>query len=90
MKRFKNTFFGILLFLVAAVLLLYVFDYEYILKGISTTYLSGHTTAYIEDYTEFPNREIEAGEPQEWPLHHGYNSVSATGRLQQTNKELGT
>ncbi|GAB2762872.1 serine hydrolase domain-containing protein [Salinimicrobium soli] len=90
MKRFKNTFFGILLFLVAAVLLLYVFDYEYILKGISTTYLSGHTTAYIEDYTEFPNREIEAGEPQEWPLHHGYNSVSATERLQQTNKELGT
>ena len=91
MRGFKKAIFGILLFLVLLVTLLYILDYDYIFKGISSMYLDGHTTAYIEDYTEFPNRRIEApATAQPWPLHENYNSVEATPGLQKENKKLGT
>ena len=91
MTILKNAILGTLLFLISAVLLLYIFDYEYILKGIKTVYLEGHTSAYIDDYTEFPNREIEGAiEPQPWPLHQDYNTAIATEGLNRMNEELGT
>ncbi|MGB7784918.1 MAG: serine hydrolase [Salinimicrobium sp.] len=91
MKGLKKGIFGSLLFLALAVALIYIFDYDYIFKGISSMYLTGHTTAYIEDYTQFPNREIEApAQPQPWPLHEGYNGVKATRRLKKENRKMGT
>lgn len=90
MKAFKKAIFGLLIFLAAVVLLLYIFNYEYILKGIQTTYLSGYTTAYIDDYPEFENRKIENGVPQEWPLHENYNETEATKGLQEINERLET
>lgn len=91
MKGLKKAIFGSLLFLVLIVGLFYLFDYDYIFKGISSMYLKGHTSAYIEDYTEFPNRRIEApATPQPWPLHEYYNKAKATPRLQQENEKLGT
>lgn len=90
MKTLKKVLLGILLFLLTAVILLYIFDYDYVLKGFKTTYLNGHTTAYIGDYTEFDNREIDAGKPQPWPLHSHYNETDATPGLNDINKELNT
>ena len=90
MKKLVKTILGLLLFLMFAVLLLYIFNYEYILKGIDTVYLEGHTTAYIDDYTEFENREIEAGEPQPWPLHENYNKTGASEGLLTANEKYGT
>ncbi|WP_424492871.1 serine hydrolase domain-containing protein [Salinimicrobium sp. GXAS 041] len=90
MKTFKKIIFGFLLFLVAAVLALYNFDYDYLLKGIKTTYLSGHTTAYIDDYPEFENRKIDAGQPQPWPPHSEYNEAEASPVLEELNEDLGT
>lgn len=90
MKRLTKVLLAILLFIIAAVLMLYLFNYEYILKGLKTTYLNGHTTAFIGDYTEFDNREIEAGKPQPWPLHSHYNETKATPGLNEINKELHT
>ena len=90
MKAFKNTILAILLFLVAAVLLLYLFNYEYIFKGIQTTYLSGYTSAYIDDYPEFENRRIKNGEPQPWPLHEDYNDAEASEGLKEINERLET
>ncbi|MGB7843632.1 MAG: serine hydrolase [Salinimicrobium sp.] len=91
MRGFKNAIFGTLIFLALVVGLLYIFDYDYLFKGIKSMYLKGHTSAYIEDYKEFPNRRIEASaQPQPWPLHEDYNRVKATSRLQKENKKLGT
>lgn len=91
MRILKNVIFGTFIFLVSALLLLYIFDYEYILKGIKSVYLKGYTSAYIDDYPEFSNRIIEAPEePQPWPLHEDYNEVSETERLQEINDELET
>lgn len=90
MKTLKKVLLGILLFLLTAVILLYIFDYDYVLKGFKTTYLNGHTTAYIGDHTEFDNREIDAGKPQPWPLHSHYNETDVTPGLNDINKELNT
>jgi len=76
--------------LLAMILLLYIFNYEYILRGLRVVYLKGHTTAYIDDHPEFSNRIIPAGEPQPWPSHKMYNSAAPTKRLEETNKDLGT
>ena len=91
MRPLKNVIFGTLFFLLTAILLLYLFDYDYVLKGIKSVYLKGHTSAYIDDYTEFPNRKIEAAaEAQPWPLHKNYNETAATQGLKDINKRLGT
>ncbi|MEG9327401.1 serine hydrolase [Salinimicrobium catena] len=90
MKVLKKTLFWLLVILPVIILLLYIFDYGYILKGLKVTYLTGHTTAYIDDHPQFSNRTIEAGKPQPWPLHKDYNSVKATPGLQEINEDLNT
>ncbi|MCH4822548.1 beta-lactamase family protein [Gramella lutea] len=79
---------GVLLF---ASLILYIFGYGYIFKGISTTYFTGHKTAFIDDYSYFNNHVIQnADKVQEWPLDEEYNLVKATSKLDSLNKELET
>ena len=90
MKKFARILGYIIAFLLLIVLLLFLFDYGYVLRGAKVTYLSGHTTAYIDDYTHFPNRKIEAGKDQPWPQTRDYNSAEPTEKLQELNKELGT
>jgi len=68
-----------------------ILDYSYVLRGIQVIYFSGHTTAYIDDYPEFENRTIAAGNNiQPWPEHAQYNTATPTEKLQKTNKDLGT
>ena len=90
MKWVKKTlqFIGALLLLVIA--LLYIFDYEYILKGVRVVYLTGHKTAYIDDTPHFDTHLIKKSNTQEWALHKNYNKAKPTEALQQTNKDLGT
>jgi len=85
-------FFGFLFaLLLLTVLALYIFNYDYILKGIEVVYLTGHKTAYIDDYPEFDNRKIETGDNyQPWPISKEYNTSQPTEKLNKTNKELGT
>ena len=91
MKFLLRFFVGLLLLLGIITLLLYIYNFEYILKGVKTTYLSGYTTAYIDDYTEFDNRVIAAGtSPQPWPLHRNYNKIEATPELDKLNEEMET
>lgn len=91
MKFFLRFLLGLLLLLGLTVFLLYVYNFEYILKGVKTTYLNGHTTAYIDDYTSFDNREISSGnDPQPWPLHSQYNMATPTEDLNVLHEELQT
>jgi CubicO group peptidase (beta-lactamase class C family) len=91
MKYIKRFFKWLAILLVLCVVLLYLTDYDYILKGVRVVYLKGHTTAYIDDHPYFENLDIEVGDkPQPWPLHQDYNSVEATKALSEKNKELGT
>lgn len=90
MKFLKSVFKGILLILGLAIVLLYIFDYDYILKGVRVVYLTGHTTAFIDDAKYFDNRLIEAENPQDWPKHKLYNQAIPTTSLNEINDRLGT
>ncbi len=91
MKFLKKTILSISLFLLCTIALLYLFGYGYVLKGIEVVYFTGHTSAYIDDYSHFDNRVITKSEnPIPWQLHQEYNSIAATDRLKTINKELGT
>ena len=90
MKYIKKFFKGLIVLLLLAIALLYITDYDYILKAVRTIYLKGHTTAYLEDYKEFDNRTLTTGAPSPWAIHKDYNSVEETERLTQTNNEYGS
>lgn len=87
LKIFFKWFVAITAFLFG---LLYITDTDYLLKAVRTIYLTGHTTAYLEDYQKFDNRTVENSVPQSWPLHSEYNTASETEKLTQWNADLGT
>ncbi len=91
-KRILKFFFkSLLIIIVLCVTLLYIFDYDYILKGVRVVYMTGHTTAYLDDYSYFDNRTIEKGNATfAWATHPEYNKTQSTDRLNTINKELGT
>ncbi|WP_431133217.1 serine hydrolase domain-containing protein [Psychroserpens mesophilus] len=80
------------LFTIAAlVLLMYIFDYGYILRGVRVVYFTGHNTAFIDDFPYFENDTIKKGDKTDvWPNHKDYNSVEATNILKRANKDWGT
>ena len=87
MKKFLLWLVGIL---AAIVVLLYIFDVDYLLKAVRVVYLHGKTTAYLDDYIHFDNRVIKKGTAQPWAIAKDYNKVKATQRLEDVHKELGT
>ena len=88
MKRFLTWLLGII---AAIILVLYLTDYNYILKGIRVVYLTGHTTAFIDDFKYFESETISASSnPQPWPKDEDYNTVEPTETLTKTNEALGT
>ena len=86
----KKLLKGILIFLALLIAGLYITDTDYLLKAVRTIYLTGHSTAYLKDYTKFDNQPIDIGTPQPWPIHNNYNSVSETEKLIEVNKDWGT
>lgn len=90
MKRLLTFFKWFFISCVGFILILYVFDVDYLLRAVKTIYLRGHTTAFLEDYKEFPNRTIQKGTAQPWAVSKDYNSVPATDKLNTTHKNLQT
>ncbi len=87
LKNFLKFFIFLIVLIIAA---LYITDYDYILKGVRVVYGTGHTTAFIDDYTYFENAEITKGTPQPWPQHKAYNTAVPSENLLATHTELGT
>jgi CubicO group peptidase (beta-lactamase class C family) len=90
MKRLFTFFKWFFISSVGFILILYIFDVDYLLRAVKTIYLKGHTTAFLEDYKEFPNRTIQKGTAQPWAVSKDYNSVPATDKLTTTHKNLQT
>lgn len=59
MKHIKRLFIGLVVLFALLIGSLYIFDYDYLIKGVRTIYLNGHKTAYLSDYQQFDNRIIE-------------------------------
>lgn len=90
MRYLKNFFKAFIFFIILIVIVLYLTDYDYILKGVRVVYLTGHTTAYIDDHPNFENETIKAQTAQPWPKHQKYNTLQPTEQLIATNDKLGT
>lgn len=90
MKFLKKLLISLLALTTTAIALLYIFNYQYILKGIRVVYFTGHKTAFIEDAKFFDNRILEAENPKDWPKHSNYNTTEAPAELKSTNERLGT
>lgn len=89
--RFLKKFFKwFAIILAITIVFMYIFDVDYLLRAVRTIYFRGHTTAFLDDYTHFPNREIKKGTAQPWAIAKDYNSVPATDVLEKTHKELQT
>jgi CubicO group peptidase (beta-lactamase class C family) len=70
---------------------LYISDYSYLLDGVFKIYLTGHKTAFLDDYTYFDNRTLAASEnPQAWPIHAQYNTITLSDDLEQHHENTGT
>ena len=90
MKIIKRVVISVIICIAAFVLVLYIFNYDYLLKAVRTIYFTGHTTAYLEDYKKFDNVVITHGRPQPWPLHKKYNTVHASDSLLKIHERYGT
>ena len=91
MKILKKLLKWFIYIIGSIIILLYIFDYDYILKGVRVVYFTGHKTAFIDDYPYFENDVIEKGNnPSLWPNHIDYNTNKETEKLALVNKDLGT
>lgn len=90
MSKLRKVIWSFFIIIAIVLLGLYATGYDYILKGVRVVYMTGHTTAYIDDYEYFDNRVIQNESPQPLALHPDYNSVSSTQRLDSVNQALGT
>ena len=61
MKFLLKFFKWFAIVLASIIILMYIFDVDYLLRAVRTIYFKGYTTAFLEDYKEFPNREIKKG-----------------------------
>ena len=90
MRFIKKLFKVLAIVLLFTVGILYITDTDYLLKAVRTIYMSGHKTAFLDDYKKFDNRIIENDITQPWPNHENYNSVTETDELITSNNAYGT
>ena len=91
MKYIKGFFKGLAVLMVVLIAIACLTDYEYILKGVRVVYMTGHTTAYIDDHPYFETMSLPASrQPQPWPQHKNYNRTPPTKKLKAYNDQLGT
>ena len=90
MNTLKRTLKWGLLTVIGLIAILYITNTDYLLKAVRTIYAKGYTTAFLEDYKEFDNAEIQNNTAQPWANHNDYNIVTETKRLQKYNDAYGT
>jgi CubicO group peptidase (beta-lactamase class C family) len=90
MKFFIKFFKWIFITLSCIIILMYVFNVDYLLRAVRTIYFKGYNTAFLEDYKEFPNRTIKKGISQPWAISKNYNKIPATDVLITTHNKLQT
>lgn len=78
LKWFGVTVLSLIMVLVLGLL---ITGNGYLLKAIRVTYLTGHTSAFIDDHTYFDNRTIKTQMPQPWPMSTDYNKIKSTAVL---------
>ena len=79
------------LIIIALLLLaLYFTGNEYIIRGVRLTYLKGEKTANIDDYKDFDNNVILAGNALIWQKDPAYNTTSLSPAFKKELEDYGT
>lgn len=87
----KKKFSALLIVLAFAYGLLFISGYDWFLRGVEVIYLTGHNTAFLDDYKYFDNRLVKAPEVAEpWPEHQYYNTQVLSKELENYHKEHKT
>ena len=89
-KILSGIFWGIILIIALAIVGIYVSGNGYVFTAFNKTYLKGHKTAHIDDYGDFKNAVIRAGNPQPWQLHENYNRLRLTDVLRKELEDFET
>ncbi len=91
MKKFKRVVLIIMIFLGLCFGVLYSTGYGYMINMVEAIIKTKRTSAGLNDYLYFENREIPSSKtPQPWPLHPSYNTIQSTEILTKIHQELET
>lgn len=91
MKFLKKSLLWFVVFFGLLIAILYIFNYDYLIKAVRTVYFHGHKTAFLDDYQYFENRPIpKSTTPQPWKIAKDYNSVKPTDKMEQWHKKTET
>jgi len=91
MKFLKKFVLWFVIFFGSLIAILYIFNYDYLIKAVRTVYFHGHKTAFLDDYHYFENREIpKSTNPQPWPIAKDYNSVKPTRTMEEWHRKTET
>lgn len=90
MRFIKNFFVWFVVIFTVLLCVLYILNYGYLARAVRTIYFNGETTAFLSDYSEFPNRDIKKGKAQPWAISKNYNKIPETKALSEANKEFET
>ncbi len=91
MKNFLNRIIRPVVLIIAILIgLTYVFDYDYLFRGIRKTYLRGEGTATINDEKLFETNIISAGNANPWRRDSLYNKKKLPQALQKNLEETNT
>lgn len=82
MKFIWKIFKILTIIICVTIIALFLTGNDYIIRGVKLTYLKGHKTANIDDYKDFDNNVILAGNPQPWSKHPDYNRLKLTQTLE--------
>lgn len=86
----KKILKGFAFTLAVLVVLTYIFDYDYLFKGIAKTYLRGETSATIDDGRLFSSNMIRAGKPKPWVRDTLYNQKKLPENVLEELKKSNT
>ena len=90
-KRFSKAIKILIIFIVMSMLAIYIMDYEYIFKGVRVVYLTGHRSAFIDDFPYFSNAKVDNSDKVEtWPTLSDYNEMPSTDRLDSIHEKMNT
>lgn len=90
MKILKKIGKWFLIILVVLNIAIIVSGKTYLYKGIGNTYLKGRSGPSINEYDIFDNREVKAGNGQEWVKAKNYNRITIPSEYEKPFSDMQT
>ncbi|MCB0375905.1 MAG: beta-lactamase family protein, partial [Sinomicrobium sp.] len=89
-KILKITRIALVSLVSSLLILLWITDTTYLLKGVRTVYLRGQNDVGIYDYTVQATEKVAAAPGKPWELHERYNRIPLSDEVLKLHDTLGT